>query len=741
MDAVAKTGMDCQLADQVQKETELILRPYANWEAYLIPGPLSIAILGELARISVSQGDFSINTNPRRGGFKHITSPESSLATLMQVSNTGWEAFSTAHKNMDKIRLLSMSIPEQMKILIQILSQDIEVVTTLLPGQLNNIKTVADKCISLALAVENKFSEVIHLIQEVLEACLNSKSEYKKKIEETERILKVLNEKEMQAKKAQQLAEEYCKRVKERTEATFDDYRMAVKNIPEGWAAVGMELVESMTANISILYIFFATLMFGRCPSNKVNSSAKRGIDKPEDTKVNSSAKCETDTPEDKEVNSSAECEIDKLEDKEVNSSAKCDTDKPEDKSQDEPDSRTEEDPIALCNIYCQAPLLIFLGNNLNQLVDEEGNLKMDLLYNEKDKKVNSSWIKENAEQLRDKINQEKDCSMKNVFLEICNSIIDLCQKLSEVVVSAEPTTGKKDLKKKIKRVVQKIAHFDRKSKSHAQAAMLVPMIPDAKKYKPWFEDKLQEFGVVSKATFKLTHHQELLMTTEEQYQRSIENLEEKNEELIDILNHMRKCETKEIDFEKARKMLIDGLSAFEQVKEQWENMVRFFQMISSLTESCLNCRITEFVSSAESVQKIASYFSNDFLKDLIYKQASSASNVAHLVHMISSTYTEISSQYLLGSISSLGRLISMDPSNPSFEEECRKLAHGCNSAQNAIKGLILQRKKEFENCVYGRVAEFSLEQKADLLEVIGEEKRAVEYHADGCEHLPFEEK
>ncbi|XP_077187030.1 uncharacterized protein LOC143834254 [Paroedura picta] len=680
---VVKAVRDVCRAENVRKETELLMKPYANWEEYLMPGPISIAILGELACISAGQGDFSINKNPPAGGFEYIRYPDSFLTCLMQVSNKGWEAFSTAHNNMNKIRLLSMSVPEQMKRIVQILFQYTEVVHALLPGQLASTKSTADECASLALTVQSKFNDTIHLIHELLEACLSSKSGYEKELEETRRALEGAKLKREAAEAAKNEAEEYYKSVKQKVDETYQDYRKAMDSIPEGWGAIAMNFVSSLTESMTTMPRLLSNLStdFYKILTGKADNSAK-------------------------EVN-----------------------------------SESEDDPIALGNICSLSVQLTSLGNALNQLVDKEGHINMSLLYNEKDQQVKSSWIKERAEELLAKISQEKDCSMKGMAVEICRSVIEVCQILAEAATSEKQNTDAKCLGEKIKNLVQKAALFDSKSKSHTRVPPFAPKTPNMAKYEDDPQGQTEGSAALTNAHFKASQSKEMLKVTSEEYQRSFENFKKHNEELTEILIAMRSCETREVDFDTARKMLIKGLDALGQVKEQWEKMVRFFQMISSLIDSCLSRRIAEFVNTAESLRGIENYCSNDFVKDLIYKQAFNASNVAHLVQMISETYTEVSSKYLMDEISSLGRLISLEPSDPKFKAERLKLAGGCDEARQAIEDLVLQKKREFESNIQARVEKISCELMAALPELPQAEKKAIEDTVEkGMRDLSLEE-
>uniref|UniRef100_A0ACB8EGI4 Uncharacterized protein n=1 Tax=Sphaerodactylus townsendi TaxID=933632 RepID=A0ACB8EGI4_9SAUR len=531
------------------------------------------------------------------------------------------------------------------------------------------MKSIADECTSLALTVERTFSDVICLIQELLEACLSSKSGYEKELEETRRALEGFKLKQKAAEAARNEAEDYYKSIRKKVDETYQDYRKAMDSIPEGWEAVVMNFVAGLTETMTTVPRAVASLTADMCKylaGEKENAGA--------------------------EANGAA-----------------------------------EDDPIAVCNICSHSVQLASLGDTLNQLVDEEGNVNMSLLYSEKDEQVKSSWTKEMAEQLLEKIHQEKDCSVKKMAEEICNSVIGLCQTLAEIATSGKKNRKEKSLKEKIKKLVHKVEIFDSKSKLRTGAPPFAPKTPNLAKHEDNCQQKMSGSVVMTNAHFKMAQSQEMLKITEEEYQRSFENFKKQNEELTEILVAMRACETKEIDFDTARKMLIKGLDALGRVKEQWEKMVRFFQMISNLIESCLSRRIAEFVTTAGNVQGIANYSSNDFVKDMIYKQAFSASNVAHLVHMISETYTEVSSKYLMDKISSLGRLISMEPSDSRFQAERLKLASGCDDARQAIEDLVVKKKREFESNIQARVQKISSGLTAALPEVSQSEKKAIE--------------
>ncbi|XP_058022854.1 uncharacterized protein LOC131190034 isoform X2 [Ahaetulla prasina] len=675
-----KAVMNISKAEEVRKETELMMKPHANWEEYLMPGPISIAILGELACIAAAQGDFAINLAPPQGGYKYMRYPDSFQASLMQVSNSGWHAFSIAHKNMDAIRLLSMSVPEQIKMVIKTLFQDdLTLIDALLPGQLSSLKSIANECSSLAKAVDNKFNDVICLIGELLEVCTSSKSQYEKGLAETKRALEDLKQRKAAAEDAQVKAEEYYKEIKNRVTETFDDYRKAVDSIPTGWNAVILEFTSTIRETLTLPVASLISIL-----------SFKENI---------------LPVPI---------------------------------HSRNEGDDESEDDFIAMNNICGLSAQMLALVDALQTMVDDEGNIDMDVLYNKKHNEIKTVWTKKKAQQLLAKIKKERKCSMKKLAVKICNYIIDISSILTEVVASGD--INKKKLIKKMGVLSNDIVVFDSRSKSCNRTSPFGPMAPNMAKS----QKNVQEgsTSAVKNSVLKIEQTKEMLKMSQEEYQKSFDNLKQQNKDLLDVLSEMRKCETKEIDFEKAKQMLIKGLDAMGRVKEQWEKMVRFFQMISNLIDSCLNKRLTEFVKSAEDLPKIPNYSHQDFVIDMIYKQAFNASNIANLVHMISETYTEVSSKYLMDKVGSLSRLISMDPSDPQFRIKLIELRAGCDSAQEAIEDLVIKQKKEFENNILARVAKINSELKAVLPEVPEAERKAIEYNVQkGMREITLDEE
>ena len=63
----------------MKEEMVMTIAPYANWGEFLVPAPLSIALLGQLILIS-AEADFSLEKKPPKEGFKVKQSSQVSSA-------------------------------------------------------------------------------------------------------------------------------------------------------------------------------------------------------------------------------------------------------------------------------------------------------------------------------------------------------------------------------------------------------------------------------------------------------------------------------------------------------------------------------------------------------------------------------------------------------------------------------------------------------------------------------------
>ncbi|RXN28177.1 hypothetical protein ROHU_019503 [Labeo rohita] len=154
---------------------------------------------------------------------------------------------------------------------------------------------------------------------------------------------------------------------------------------------------------------------------------------------------------------------------------------------------------------------------------------------------------------------------------------IEICNQLAKYAPDGECDKGKST--DKIKEVLDLIesAHIvDSKSKDITNSPAICPTPPMM--YREG--NKSGNMSVSQRAT------EAQLNKARETYEKCVENLENNQKELTEVLVTMRNCELKEIDFKTTIEMLVKGMDA---IKEQWEKMVHFFQMVSNIVKTSLS--------------------------------------------------------------------------------------------------------------------------------------------------------
>uniref|UniRef100_A0A3B3BQJ8 Uncharacterized LOC112154044 n=1 Tax=Oryzias melastigma TaxID=30732 RepID=A0A3B3BQJ8_ORYME len=727
---IAKVNKGLTTAADMRKTTQMLMQPNANWEEYLAPAPLSIAIMGELVFIS-SGTDFSINKNPPKDGFKHIKYPDSFRACLMQVCNSGWQAFNIAHKNMDQIRIHTASVPDHMKAAVKFLFQgDDEIVEKFLPNQLENIRTIADECVQLADGVEKKYQDVILLIQEMLEACLNAKLVYG---DDLEKVRNKIEENKMREKTARELDERYDKAMKameKQVEDAQEEFKTSMNSLPSGMELVAMEMAESLSQTVATMGSAVASM------ATEGPSAILSGMAEIAGTALKSGL-AEMVGPALKAGPGGIAAMVGMTLVGGLAGNA----------SGPQPKTKKVES-VSNVAIYSKAPMIVVQAKAiLNYINKNEINWKA--LYDPKNKKT--EYIKQQFKKISTDLAKAQKSLVQSKALSLCNSGIAICEQLAKY--SPDKKWDKNTTEKLIKdvnKLHQDALQFDSSSKMKCGAPAIAPTPPMLSKTEVNAESKTEgnaesktEGNAESKtegnaehqrasqaaaesARFRIEQSREQLKQCREEYNKAVERMERNKKELDDILVEMHNCNIKEIDFDTTIKMLVKGMDAMGRVKEQWEKMVRFFQMVANIVKTSLSKTMKHFAQSAEDAQTL-SYNSRLFTKDLMYNQAFQASNIASLVHMISGTYCEVSNKYLMDRVSSLGKLMAMDKDKPEFLQERKKLQDTCEEAQENILKLVQNNKKDFEKNTDTRLAQIEGGLKAVLPAADPEETKRIQ--------------
>ena len=238
-----------------------------------------------------------------------------------------------------------------------------------------------------------------------------------------------------------------------------------------------------------------------------------------------------------------------------------------------------------------------------------------------------------------------------------------------------------------------------------------------AKQEIPQSQDDGLVKSALQNARFKTESAKQNLKETRAIYEKSCQDVDEKMKQMGEVLAEFAGLQPKKIDLETIRKTLIKGIHALGELREQWGKLVKFFQMLSNLVKCCLQSSLKEFVSTSSMQMQLTErgMAMSDTMRDVLFEQAFKANQIAYVVNSISSVYVEVSDKHLMDRITCLGKLIALDPDQDRQEIMMKReeLNQGCQEAQEAIKRIANQKKKEIEEAFDKRIGRIEHEVEA----------------------------
>ena len=189
-----KTAISNISIGKEKKEDMLISQYHTVYEKLFSIAPLAIYLFGELVLLS-SKSDVRLTEKTPEGGFKFLHQPESFTTCLVQISRDMWSAFDEAQTEMDKISLCSSSVEMHVKNTVKFLmGGKPDEMEMNLPVCLKTLCHAGEVCLEFAVGIEEKFSHLIDVTDELLEASKLAKSSHERKEYEYASKIRMLHE-------------------------------------------------------------------------------------------------------------------------------------------------------------------------------------------------------------------------------------------------------------------------------------------------------------------------------------------------------------------------------------------------------------------------------------------------------------------------------------------------------------------------------------------------------------------
>ncbi|XP_071125138.1 putative leucine-rich repeat-containing protein DDB_G0290503 [Mytilus edulis] len=240
----ADTCDKSDIRKQAKEIAENEIAPYSKWDSLLTSAPTSIALIGQLMLIA-TESDFTLLENAPKDGFKYLKYPNSFRASLVQLSNMGWDAFNDAHMNMDSIRLHTTNLDSHVQTLFKIMNDGTnDELELLVPMTLRKIENIADECLELSVNTESSFDLFMKTISELNEASTIAKGVYEEKYKDTETRIKSSEIEQESSISERETMKQQIEDMKKEIKDMQNDFEETLDEMPSSTKLLGLSLVD-----------------------------------------------------------------------------------------------------------------------------------------------------------------------------------------------------------------------------------------------------------------------------------------------------------------------------------------------------------------------------------------------------------------------------------------------------------------------------------------------------------------
>lgn len=180
--------------------------------------------------------------------------------------------------------------------------------------------------------------------------------------------------------------------------------------------------------------------------------------------------------------------------------------------------------------------------------------------------------------------------------------------------------------------------------------------------------------------------------------------------------------------------MLKDAFELLDKLRQQWHHIVLFFQEMSERVKYMVEHSLRRFLQTASVAQGEDIALRLQFIRDL-KGDTFSIHSQAYTLYVLSRTYYDVSSKYLMGRLSTLSNML-VSRSETERNEMMQVLKTEAEQSLEQINGLILERKQTFDQELKKRYTELN-----ELIDQLGGPNEEDQHVIDEANQLINDDK
>jgi len=657
-----------------------------QWTEYILPAPMIISLLGQLAILSNQHVDYGL-TPPQGRYFKHILYPDSLKTTLMQVCDESYYTFQAAHHNMDKLRQQSARVPRLLTDIVELLLTGTdEDINDYLPILVKGVKKVAQQSKELSDQTADKFNQTAILIDEVTLASKSSEGKSKNDLKQAKVDVEISKRELELRKKMKEETKEALEKAKEKASDAESDYKEALDNIPSGWEMFAMKAAETALDLAKIGAKMAMDAKFGTFQTMVKTEVFKKSLQL-------------TDEAFDLNENpSSTATHI------------------------------TQENGMKLlkyASSMLHAAIQDFSNSLFEQTLQNKGalTLKCSELSNIK---LLEGLMDSLEKQISDQIDLDIGITtnLNDALSNLPSTFVEL-KRYCHSNGSYDATT----MSQEIQAVETKLEDALRTMKILMRESTYSPPPPTSN---PTTQEETQNSDIVSQT---MKNAQTQVTTTREMVKVRMEEVNKQRELWINTTNQFLKVQgeimtldAKIASLEDITKLLKKALAVLSELSKQWRKMADFFESINTMVQTWEEGPQKQFIQIVEKrSENVRTKQMTNVAKRLMFGYARESAGYAFVINRVSTGYFKISSKYLLIPMASLKELMTLDASDTRMLiEKKNKLKSQTEEAMAHIKTLGVKETDMAKTLLEKRLKDMDKEFNGILSKIPPKEKHAI---------------
>lgn len=658
-----------------RKDQEIYSQKQFDAIRKILPAPLAINLLSQIILIAAVYPDFEVICPS--GGCKHLNYP-SFKTSLLQLSYGAYDAFNSAHVNMDIIDRNMKALPNQVRFaLITLLQGSEEDIGLLLPDQLKELRRIAQTSRDSAHATVENFTAVKEILEELLAGGKVTEKESTDKVKELD--LKISNaqrrkenleneKKDLKARK---------KEIKKNLELAEKNYEESIDKIPSGWDIIGLNFGDNLEKSFSNII---------NAVTGNVGNQA--GQADPAD-------KTKTPLNQTEPSVKFPGCGL----------APATDTDVP---------AITEEQKVGInfADAVSNMHLTIqFLEEYIKNVFDRPTKDKLSLVANaEKLTETTKKLLLPNKDQIESTAPNTVPITMKSTAMTFYRKIFNLMDKVIE-------TSKNRDVKPEdFKSLYNKAKDLQKSGQCFNTFVNRLLNLPAIKPETPFKANQNQtkkksvSEQAVETAKYKVELWKERMDEQEKAFEKASNRLLIVSFNLTTKINELERFNASKATLGEVLEILDKALEKLSKLQTYWLEIREFFQLIQNMVDEEIANKVENYVNLLDNGSKSRNLRKKVYYKNRLYEYIQDINTNGYLVRKLSKTYLDVSNTYILPPVRKLGQMIEAD-----IEESKRlrvKIAKETKTASAEMSRILKTQQREFLD---------SMKKRRDELEAIYE--------------------